>query len=389
MDQESFRKLLQTPSSNRTPTSTYTTWDHGKKAKTKKADPSQPAFKPRSVKKAEDSYRDRASERRHGIAHDYAQVEALAEDFEKRNADKDRATVEEQRRYLGGDSEHTVLVKGLDFALLEQNKARASAATEDDDALEQVFQEASSSVSKKRTREDIVRELKNKRQKSEAAEDVPAVKPDAPLEQAKKAGKFKPIGFKPIGSTEGTKKKKAKAKEEGAGAGVPVKAVPEPVPEPLNEDFDIFADAEEYAGVDLGDDDESDSEPTEKDDKQSTPPVDVPAKGKWFETEDPEPGQLETPATPEGNLKSPSTPPPEREDGEEQEEEEAPVRLVPLASSSVPSIRDLLAMDAEVGKREQRKAKKEKRKGGLSAEGKIDRDYQKLKAYTDKKDSGK
>ncbi len=320
--------------------------------------------------------------------------------------------MEEQRRYLGGDSEHTVLVKGLDFALLEQNKARASAATEDDDALEQVFQEASSSVSKKRTREDIVRELKNKRQKSEAAEDVPAVKPDAPLEQAKKAGKFKPIGFKPIGSTEGTKKKKAKAKEEGAGAGVkkkkkkaltegepkqegeprslklnegdeastskvPVKAVPEPVPEPLDEDFDIFADAEEYAGVDLGDDDESDSEPTEKDDKQSTPPVDVPAKGKWFEIEDPEPGQLETPATPEGNLKSPSTPPPEREDGEEQEEEEAPVRLVPLASSSVPSIRDLLAMDAEVGKREQRKAKKEKRKGGLSAEGKIDRDYQK------------
>ena len=31
--------------------------------------------------------------------------------------------VEEQRRYLGGDADHTVLVKGLDFALLEQQKA--------------------------------------------------------------------------------------------------------------------------------------------------------------------------------------------------------------------------------------------------------------------------
>ena len=76
-------------------------------------DPAKPAFKPRAVKKP-DNYRDRAAERRGGVAGDYAQVcyrcstveyklkivrnaliqvEALAEDFERRNADQDRKTV--------------------------------------------------------------------------------------------------------------------------------------------------------------------------------------------------------------------------------------------------------------------------------------------------------
>ena len=60
-------------------------------------DPTQPAFKPRTVKKkpqAGQSYRDRAEERRQGLDNDYTKVEALAEDFEKRNADnEDRAAV--------------------------------------------------------------------------------------------------------------------------------------------------------------------------------------------------------------------------------------------------------------------------------------------------------
>ena len=79
------------------------------------------------------------------------------------------------------------------------------------------------------------------------------------------------------------------------------------------------------------------------------------------------------------------------------------MRLAPLASSAVPSIRDLLAMDQEEEKREKRKAKKEKRKGQLTDAAKVDRDYQRyvetfssrasqlievccrLKAYTEKK----
>ena len=55
---------------------------------------SEPAFKPRKVKKAPESYRDRAEERRAGKEGDYAPVEAILEEFEKRNADnEDRAAV--------------------------------------------------------------------------------------------------------------------------------------------------------------------------------------------------------------------------------------------------------------------------------------------------------
>ena len=46
------------------------------------------------MKKAQDSkYRDRASERRAGDDNDYAHVEAVLEEFEKKNADKDKDTV--------------------------------------------------------------------------------------------------------------------------------------------------------------------------------------------------------------------------------------------------------------------------------------------------------
>jgi IK cytokine len=50
---------------------------------------SEPAFKPRKVKKASETYRDRAEERRLGKEGDYAQVEAILEEFEKRNADNE------------------------------------------------------------------------------------------------------------------------------------------------------------------------------------------------------------------------------------------------------------------------------------------------------------
>lgn len=311
--------------------------------------------------------------------------------------------IEEQRRYLGGDSEHTVLVKGLDFALLEQNRARATAATEDDDALEQVFQEASSSLPKKRTREEIVNELKSKRLKGPGTPEGDVLKVvDAPLEEAKKAGKFKPIGFKPIGSADGAKKKKkvkvkAKAKEDAAGVkkkvttkpvaksgegkapatpepataastskNVPT-AQPVPEPEPLDGEFDIFAGAGEYTGVDLGDDDESEGEISETEGKRArtsaTPDADAPPSRHWFETEE-EKAQRTSASPPRSKSSPPEMIPEEREEGEE-EEEEAPARLAALASSSIPSIRDFLAMDAEAEKAEKRRAKKEKKKKGL------------------------
>ncbi|KAI0083950.1 RED-like protein N-terminal region-domain-containing protein [Irpex rosettiformis] len=432
MDQDSFRQLLQSGSATK-PKTTTTGWGTSSKKpnKTKNAaeDAAKTAFKPRTVKKA-DNYRDRAAERRGGAAGDYAQVEALAEDFERRNADQDRKTLEEQRKYLGGDSTHTVLVKGLDFALLEQNKARAFATStiEDDDTLEQAFIEGSSTVSKKRTREEIVAELRNKRTKGEATdvgeeggEEGVKGAGDMALEEAKKSGKFKPIGFKPIGETEkkGKKKvikkvkgegKKKKAKEDvtreyavmkstvnpkviDAKPPAPIATkLAEPEPESIDEDFDIFAGAGEYTGLDLGDDDgdaESETEPgVIADDAESMEPI-IP-QAKWFETEE-EPSRSKSRSPPPSREahRLPSQPPHgpgEPEEGEEPEEEPA-MRLVPLSTSM--SVRDILAADEEEEKAEKRRARKEKKKKGeLSTAGKVDRDYQRLKAYQEKKGSG-
>ncbi len=65
-------------------------------------------------------------------------------------------------------------------------------------------------------------------------------------------------------------------------------------------------------------------------------------------------------------------------------EEERPMRLQPLSSSVVPSIKDLLAASDEVEKAVKRKARKEKKKapGGAGdsiekdTKAKVDRDYQ-------------
>merc|ERR1711920_805817 len=59
----------------------------------------------------EPEYRDRAKERQEGKG----EYERIAVEFENQ-ADIDR----DQSKYLGGDLEHTHLVKGLDFALLSK-----------------------------------------------------------------------------------------------------------------------------------------------------------------------------------------------------------------------------------------------------------------------------
>ncbi|KAI9017700.1 RED-like protein N-terminal region-domain-containing protein [Gaertneriomyces semiglobifer] len=84
------------------------------------------------------SYRDRAKERREGANPDYAHgeqmLEVLKQSLEQHGAagpggpllsstDVDPATLSyEQSKYLGGDAEHTHLVKGLDYALLEKTR---------------------------------------------------------------------------------------------------------------------------------------------------------------------------------------------------------------------------------------------------------------------------
>ncbi|KAK7687833.1 hypothetical protein QCA50_009052 [Cerrena zonata] len=464
MDQESFRKLLHSSATSKQPSTRATLGGvTSSKGKGKKAEPSQPAFKPRTVKKEKvdaSNYRNRAAERRQGVAGDYAEVEAIAEDFERRAAELDKKTLDEQRKYLGGDADHTVLVKGLDFALLEQNKAKVAAeqGVEDDETLEQVFLEASgmekakessdsATSGKKRTREELVRVLKNKRAKSGAVEeDSKTVIDDAvKLEEAKKAGKFKPIGFKPIAQDKPKKKVKkvktgdATVKAAKAKAVTPSvtesqqpiasssstqppskpqiigtltsKALPEPEPEPIDEDFDIFAGAGEYAGVDLGSSSDSEGEvqnPTNTKPahaSRSSSPQPIPAK-KWFDDVDEDRPLKRNSSRPRSKSRSrptggdvemgsprsrsPSRPQsgrsPNRSDElEDGEEDEVPMRLQPLSSSAVPSIREILAMDEDAEKAAKRKARKEKKGKKLDKEGKVERDYQRLKSYTDKK----
>jgi IK cytokine len=312
--------------------------------------------------------------------------------------------------------------------LLEQTKARVAQA-DDDDSLEDAFRSASSSVPKKRTREDIIRELKEKRSTGETGNGsaIPDEEKEK-IEKLKQEGKFKPIGFKPFGSAasskskdskDGTKKKKkrkvdvsttetsiqtpnAAAAANTAGVVGPSSAVkkpsvsaPAPELEPMDEDFDIFADAGEYEGIDFGDEDEDDVEKraTREEENETSIPV---QPGRWFADDEPEliPERSVTPqdkgkAKADGRVKSE----PEHEAVLEQ-----PARLMPLASSAVPSIRDMLAADEELEREEKRRARKEKKKAGgggggegegkKSAEAKLDRDYQKLKSYQEKKKGG-
>lgn len=91
--------------------------------------------------------------------------------------------IEEQRKYLGGDAEHSILVKGLDFGLLAAKKAELEAKeggkyeAELDDLLDGgLGVEMKEDVrpieiaSKKRSRDEIMAELKGKKSKTSAVE---------------------------------------------------------------------------------------------------------------------------------------------------------------------------------------------------------------------------
>ena len=92
-------------------------------------------------------YRDRAAERRKGINKDYADHDDLVSAYQNAAApvggDGTAAARQQQieeSKFLGGDIEHTHLVKGLDYALLQKirddltNAAEGEPMNEDDDA---------------------------------------------------------------------------------------------------------------------------------------------------------------------------------------------------------------------------------------------------------------
>lgn len=121
-------------------------------------------------------YRDRATERREGKDGDYAQSEnsdlaktaeyrAVAPTVDQANsaAERRRLAIQESK-FLGGDMEHTHLVKGLDFALLQKVRSEiAMIETEED----------SSKSDEKKSNEK--KEEKKQQQKKEEIEFVSAL----------------------------------------------------------------------------------------------------------------------------------------------------------------------------------------------------------------------
>jgi IK cytokine len=294
---------------------------------------------------------------------------------------------------------------GLDFALLEQQKAKLYESQDADDeiALEQVFQELS--APKKNTREELVASLKKARSEG-------VVPIDKPLEIAKQQGKFKPIGApadtKPKkrkakgDEKDGEKKKKKKQKLEGAAEvqeggsnpqakeeTLPSSSKPQarprtPSPE-IDPDANIFGDAEEYRGLPSESEEEEGQEPRVKAQASTStrvppPPADSIPRKDWF-GEKPE-LEVPTSAISKRHTKRPTTPEDQHmasgpEAGQEEEEQPRHVaRLQALASSSVPSVRDILAMDEAAEREEKRKEKKEKRnkKKNPTEETKINRE---------------
>lgn len=320
---------------------------------------------------------------------------------------------------LGGDEKHTVLVKGLtqfggyiglcvdmlaglDFALLEQQRAKLDRTQDiqDDTLLEQAFKEVT--APRKRTREEIVEELKKSRGPSST---IPIS--DNSLETVKATGKFRPIGApvetrvkkrknKVVTDNSEKKSKKRKKEEDTSLVEETVIATADPkkvatdhlmsparMPSPeIDADADIFADVGEYHGLgsESGSDGDTDEENEGKRDNASSTARSVVAdtrKMDWFGNPVEEAKQeklAERPAERQPAKARGPLPPPEPDLPEELEPEQ-PSRLQPLASSSVPSIREILAMDEAAEKEEKRKARKEKKKNKKPSETtKIDRE---------------
>jgi IK cytokine len=311
------------------------------------------------------------------------------------------------------------------MALFKQNKERAMQARDkdDNDALEQAFLASNNEkeIPKKRTREDLVKELKAKRDDNAVGQDKAAsrVEEAAVLEEAKKLGKFKPIGFTLVGdSREKRKKKKNKSGLEGekkkrktedvsekkannivddtpvVNAPLPpttataaTQREPEPEPEP-DPDLDIFAGVDKYEGIDLSEDG-SDGDRIAVPEHLDKDPSTGGSPKRWFMPEDGE-DQPPPPATLQSSSLRPSfsSYPPPRLSPDEDEEGEQPerrMRLVPLESSAVPSIKDLLALDGAQDKKKYKGKKKGEggkgEKAKLSAESKADRDYKRYRDH--------
>ncbi|GJJ11280.1 hypothetical protein Clacol_005512 [Clathrus columnatus] len=396
MDQEEFRKLLSSGAGDsQRHLSVYSQESH----KAAKGTSHSSAFQPRKLnqKQHRSAYKGKAPERRAGVENNDDPVDAFSDDISSKvTVLKDSDVIRNEGMANGSNNtDHVTEIKGLDFALLERAKLRLN--TEEDDAsLETAFQESRAKLEiptgSKRTREDLIRALKEQRTnpntvKSSSSEiDV--------FQKAKQQGKFKPIGALDTLSTkkerneakdsEKPKKKKRKVKNtEGVSQPQGLSREQEkelvqgslsvPVPTPfIDVDVDIFIDAGEYKGLVLDDEDEDEDAP--KDTEGSHFNDDNLPPNNWFKDDKPKiivdvgVGSSQ-PSDPPPAPMSPSSPPPKKDDSEEGFT--APSRLEPLASSSLPSIRDFLEVDKATEAYEKRQARK-KKKGDKKGKGNTD-----------------
>jgi IK cytokine len=152
----------------------------------------------------------------------------------------------------------------------------------------------------------LIRELKQRRSEK-AGQSSESIKADLQLEEAKQKGKFKPIGFTSTskrrkvdgaGTADGKKKKrKVDNNKKDSDSQVkplaasktdtsPTKTTPEP-PKPtaaddFDDNFDIFAGAGEYTGVEIDDNDEAEIPPPHLTEVPSSLPQ------RWIAMDEPE-----------------------------------------------------------------------------------------------------
>uniref|UniRef100_A0A8K9UG32 IK cytokine n=1 Tax=Oncorhynchus mykiss TaxID=8022 RepID=A0A8K9UG32_ONCMY len=164
---EDFRKLLMTPRatpSSAPPSSKSSRHHEMPRDYSEEDDPAARRRKKKSYyaklrqqevereRELAEKYRDRARERRDGVNKDYEETELISTTANYRavgpTAEADNSAAEKRRqmiqesKFLGGDMEHTHLVKGLDFALLQKVRAEiTSKEKEEEDMIEKVTKE--------------------------------------------------------------------------------------------------------------------------------------------------------------------------------------------------------------------------------------------------------
>lgn len=164
---EDFRKMMMTPKVPRAGVSSTSALPERKKSVTLEDD-DDPASRRKKKKiyyaklkrleeerqkELAEKYRDRARERRDGGTNDYDNSEMISTTADYRAVAPDAKSIEnyaerrkqviQESKYLGGDMEHTHLVKGLDYALLEKVRAEiTSKEREDEQEMEKVVTQA-------------------------------------------------------------------------------------------------------------------------------------------------------------------------------------------------------------------------------------------------------